>query len=620
MVVCNVLKLKPASSRWLKAVKVVCSLKWLLKFCVQRSEFYVPKPQLANVSWFKSVLFVCFLSFLCRVSPCAGKLGRWLSVDNYVYVLCGLYFTMFRKPDNLFCIFLCFVVVGARFEFCIFHLVWHLFNNMPIRAMKINCITFLCVCHLPTYENHSLFSVLYLSFLFLGICYSLSNGDQERDKITQLPGQPTNVGFTQYSGYVTVNQQAGRALLYWLVEAPASHGAESRPLLLWLNGGPSCSSVADGAAEEVGPFRIRPDGKTLYLNPYAWNNWYFLWQMCFSLNHQLAGVGFSCSNTSSDLYTAGDQRTDAYTFLVNRFERFPQYKHRDFYIAGESYAGHYAPQLSQLVYQRNKGNQNPVINSKGFLVGNAVTDDYHDYIGTFDCLRFWILSAPSSDCIKALTVAERKQGNIDPYSIFMRPCSNPSSLRRNLMVHYIGLPKILHTFPEGRVSQENGPIRRLKWGTASHCSGPVTPIDLPIVHHGFQEFKPMRKTRRPFMSSFKKSPPTSFEDLTPVANSDSRHLSANPSNQGSSCASIGNLLSTNSIEDSLPVIFNQHHSANLSNRGSSFISIGNLQSLNSIEDSLPENFDQIHDQEEWEKNRKWAATCVVMWKVTKNAR
>ena len=32
---------------------------------------------------------------------------------------------------------------------------------------------------------------------------------------------------------------------------------------------------------------------------------------------------------------------DAYTFLVNWLERFPQYKHREFYIAGESYAGLY---------------------------------------------------------------------------------------------------------------------------------------------------------------------------------------------------------------------------------------------------------------------------------------
>lgn len=94
--------------------------------------------------------------------------------------------------------------------------------------------------------------------------------EQESDRITELPGQPSNVAFSQYSGYVTVDPRAGRALFYWLVEAPLA--AQPAPLVLWLNGGPGCSSVAYGASEELGPFRIHPDGYTLYLNPHSWNN------------------------------------------------------------------------------------------------------------------------------------------------------------------------------------------------------------------------------------------------------------------------------------------------------------------------------------------------------------
>jgi serine carboxypeptidase-like clade 2 len=73
-----------------------------------------------------------------------------------------------------------------------------------------------------------------------------------------------------YSGYVTVDAAAGRALFYWLIEA-AGVPAESAPLVLWLNGGPGCSSVGYGASEELGAFRINADGRTLYLNPYPWN-------------------------------------------------------------------------------------------------------------------------------------------------------------------------------------------------------------------------------------------------------------------------------------------------------------------------------------------------------------
>lgn len=46
----------------------------------------------------------------------------------------------------------------------------------------------------------------------------------------------------------------------------------------------------------------------------------------------------------------------------------------------------------------------------------------------------------------------------------------------------------LHTFPEGKVRQEDAPIRQLKWGTASLIvRAPITPIVLPIVHHGFHK-------------------------------------------------------------------------------------------------------------------------------------
>ena len=93
-------------------------------------------------------------------------------------------------------------------------------------------------------------------------------GSYGADRIERLPGQPA-VDFPMYSGYVTVEETAGRALFYWLQEVPPE--AQPAPLVMWLNGGPGCSSVAYGASEELGAFRIRPDGATLFLNEYRWN-------------------------------------------------------------------------------------------------------------------------------------------------------------------------------------------------------------------------------------------------------------------------------------------------------------------------------------------------------------
>ncbi|WOL06009.1 serine carboxypeptidase-like 34 isoform X2 [Canna indica] len=202
---------------------------------------------------------------------------------------------------------------------------------------------------------------------------------QQADRVFRLPGQPP-VTFRQYAGYVTVNASHGRALFYWFFEA--DHNAAEKPLVLWLNGGPGCSSIGYGEAEELGPFLTQKGSPELRLNKNSWNkgnaNLLFL--------EAPVGVGFSYTNTSSDLDNLADKITaeDSYNFLINWFKRFPQFKSHDFYIAGESYAGHYVPTLSDKIFDENKkASEENYINFKGFILGNAWMDDETDQKGMF---------------------------------------------------------------------------------------------------------------------------------------------------------------------------------------------------------------------------------------------
>ncbi|XP_042423484.1 serine carboxypeptidase II-3-like [Zingiber officinale] len=218
-----------------------------------------------------------------------------------------------------------------------------------------------------------------------------NSGLKEGDKVIRLPGQPKRVNFDQYVGYVTVDKANGRAMFYYFVEAAENSG--SKPIVLWLNGGPGCSSLGYGAMEELGPFRVMSDGKTLYRNPYAWNevaNVLFL--------ESPAGVGFSYSNTTSDYAKSGDRRTatDALIFLVNWFERFPEYKGRDFFITGESYAGHYVPQLAHTILHH----KDRLINLKGIAIGNAVINKETDSKGTYD--YFWMHALIADETIRTI--------------------------------------------------------------------------------------------------------------------------------------------------------------------------------------------------------------------------
>ncbi|KAF2286442.1 hypothetical protein GH714_016951 [Hevea brasiliensis] len=136
------------------------------------------------------------------------------------------------------------------------------------------------------------------------------------------------------------------------------------PVVLWLNGGPGCSSF-DGFVYEHGPFNYeegQPKGSLpiLHLNPYSWSkvsNIIYLDSPC--------GVGLSYS-TNTSKYTTDDWHTaaDTHTFLLKWFELYPEFINNPFYISGESYAGIYVPTLAFEVVQGINAGVQPILNLK----------------------------------------------------------------------------------------------------------------------------------------------------------------------------------------------------------------------------------------------------------------
>lgn len=98
------------------------------------------------------------------------------------------------------------------------------------------------------------------------------------------------------------------------------------------------------------------------------------------------GVGFS---KAKDGQINGDVRTakENYAFLVNWLDRFPHYKKHNLYLAGESYAGHYIPQLAEFILTKNAMKSRTIINLKGAMVSkfwlqSFLDDSVSNYLAT----------------------------------------------------------------------------------------------------------------------------------------------------------------------------------------------------------------------------------------------
>ncbi|XP_063882695.1 lysosomal protective protein-like [Scylla paramamosain] len=181
------------------------------------------------------------------------------------------------------------------------------------------------------------------------------------DEIRHLPGLNHDIAFKHYSGYLS--GAPGKHLHYWFVESSRDPVAD--PVVLWMNGGPGCSSM-EGLLAELGPYLVNPDGKTLKENPYGWN---VMANVLFLEAPACVGLSYDDNNNCE----TGDDETSLsnYLALQDFFQnKFPEYRNNSFFITGESYGGIYVPTLAVRVL---KGKDTFPINLQGYAVGNGLS-------------------------------------------------------------------------------------------------------------------------------------------------------------------------------------------------------------------------------------------------------
>jgi cathepsin A (carboxypeptidase C) len=141
---------------------------------------------------------------------------------------------------------------------------------------------------------------------------------------------------------------------------------ENDPVVLWLNGGPGCSSLM-GLFMELGPSSVNQKLEVKF-NEFSWNN-----NASVIFLDQPVNVGYSYSSGSvSNTVAAGK---DIYALLTLFFKQFPEYSKQGFHISGESYAGHYIPVFAAEILSHKKRN----INLQSVLIGNGLTDGLTQY-------------------------------------------------------------------------------------------------------------------------------------------------------------------------------------------------------------------------------------------------
>ncbi|KAF2677492.1 serine carboxypeptidase-like protein [Lentithecium fluviatile CBS 122367] len=179
---------------------------------------------------------------------------------------------------------------------------------------------------------------------------------------TGIPEVPFDVG-ESYAGLLPISDSPDetRKLFFWFFPSTLSQTPEE--VVIWLNGGPGCSSLS-GFLTENGPFTWMSGTMAPVQNPYSWNN---LTNMIWV--EQPVGVGYS--QGSPNITDEVELATEFRGFWKNFITTFDM-QNWGVYVTGESYAGYYVPYIADGFIQAN---DTEYFNLKGISINDPIIGD-----------------------------------------------------------------------------------------------------------------------------------------------------------------------------------------------------------------------------------------------------
>ncbi|XP_038707189.1 serine carboxypeptidase-like [Tripterygium wilfordii] len=180
---------------------------------------------------------------------------------------------------------------------------------------------------------------------------------------------PSPGDVARHIGYLRLPHIIDARMFYYFFQSRAS---KDDPVVIWLTGGPGANS-AIAIFNGNGPFRI--ERHNLNYDHLTWND--YGWDMVSNIIYvdNPIGTGLSYSSDNNDIrHNQIDISNDLYHFLQEFFKKYPDFINNDFFITGQSYAGHYAPALASRIQKGNRLKEGVHINLKGFAVGNGLID------------------------------------------------------------------------------------------------------------------------------------------------------------------------------------------------------------------------------------------------------